>query len=106
MKASLLKIPGESLTSTRFAYHYSLRFQLTVPQLYPERDKKYSTTGVTSQSYCDPHCELQSKNHASSYLKVPQDPAEGFILNYTLLIGDMSFSNFQKVRSFFSYERD
>lgn len=28
-----------------------------------------------------------------------QDPAEGFILNYTLLIGDASFSNFQKVRS-------
>lgn len=27
----------------------------------------------------------------------PQDPAEGFILNYTLLIGDASFSNFQKV---------
>ena len=26
-----------------------------------------------------------------------QDPAEGFILNYTLLIGDASFSNFQKV---------
>jgi len=28
-----------------------------------------------------------------------QDPADGFILNYTLLIGDASFSNFQKVRS-------
>jgi len=28
---------------------------------------------------------------------VSQDPAEGFILNYTLLIGDASFSNFQKV---------
>jgi hypothetical protein len=27
-----------------------------------------------------------------------QDPAEGFILNYTLLIGDASFSNFQKAR--------
>lgn len=26
-----------------------------------------------------------------------QDPPEGFILNYTLLIGDASFSNFQKV---------
>jgi vacuolar protein sorting-associated protein 53 len=26
-----------------------------------------------------------------------QDPPEGFILNYTLLIGDSSFSNFQKV---------
>jgi vacuolar protein sorting-associated protein 53 len=26
-----------------------------------------------------------------------KDPAEGFILNYTLLIGDASFSNFQKV---------
>ncbi|KAH9935765.1 Vps53-like protein [Fomitopsis serialis] len=26
----------------------------------------------------------------------PTDPAEGFILNYTLLIGDSSFTNFQK----------
>ena len=30
-------------------------------------------------------------------LRPVQDPAEGFILNYTLLIGDASFSNFQKV---------
>lgn len=29
----------------------------------------------------------------------PQDPAEGFIMNYALLIGDASFSNFQKVRT-------
>ncbi|KAI6002850.1 Vps53-like protein [Pisolithus albus] len=27
----------------------------------------------------------------------PVDPVEGFILNYTLLIGDASFSNFQKI---------
>ncbi|PCH36062.1 hypothetical protein WOLCODRAFT_108133 [Wolfiporia cocos MD-104 SS10] len=27
----------------------------------------------------------------------PVDPAEGFILNYTLLIGDASFTNFQKI---------
>ncbi|KAI0929946.1 hypothetical protein AcV5_006778 [Taiwanofungus camphoratus] len=27
----------------------------------------------------------------------PVDPAEGFILNYTLVIGDASFTNFQKV---------
>jgi len=27
----------------------------------------------------------------------PSDPAEGFILNYTLLIGDASFTNFQKI---------
>ncbi|CDO68963.1 hypothetical protein BN946_scf184782.g11 [Trametes cinnabarina] len=27
----------------------------------------------------------------------PVDPAEGFILNYTLVIGDVSFSNFQKI---------
>ncbi|KAI0339913.1 hypothetical protein BDW22DRAFT_1414917 [Trametopsis cervina] len=27
----------------------------------------------------------------------PDDPSEGFILNYTLLIGDLSFSNFQKI---------
>ncbi|KAK0194978.1 Vps53-like protein [Armillaria mellea] len=35
-----------------------------------------------------------------SLLKVivtPVDPPEGFILNYTLLIGDASFSNFQKI---------
>jgi hypothetical protein len=30
-------------------------------------------------------------------LRRVQDPPEGFILNYTLLIGDASFSNFQKV---------
>ena len=29
----------------------------------------------------------------------PVDPPEGFILNYTLLVGDASFSNFQKVGS-------
>jgi hypothetical protein len=28
----------------------------------------------------------------------PVDPPEGFILNYTLLIGDESVNNFQKVR--------
>ncbi|KAL5507261.1 VPS53 [Sanghuangporus vaninii] len=27
----------------------------------------------------------------------PEDPAEGFIMNYILLVGDASFSNFQKV---------
>jgi len=30
-------------------------------------------------------------------LVTPVDPADGFILNYTLIIGDASFSNFQKV---------
>ena len=29
--------------------------------------------------------------------KPAQDPPEGFILNYTLVIGDASFSNFQKI---------
>jgi hypothetical protein len=33
-----------------------------------------------------------------SLLTKSQDPPDGFILNYTLLIGDASFSNFQKVR--------
>lgn len=44
----------------------------------------------------------KSSQRLEALLKVivtPQDPAEGFILNYTLLIGDASFSNFQKVRS-------
>ncbi|KAG2016360.1 hypothetical protein CC2G_009531 [Coprinopsis cinerea AmutBmut pab1-1] len=27
----------------------------------------------------------------------PEDPPEGFVLNYTLLIGDASFTNFQKI---------
>lgn len=31
----------------------------------------------------------------------PVDPPEGFILNYTLLIGDESVNNFQKVAFFF-----
>jgi hypothetical protein len=30
----------------------------------------------------------------------PVDPPEGFILNYTLLIGDESVNNFQKVKVF------
>ncbi|KAG7098487.1 hypothetical protein E1B28_000431 [Marasmius oreades] len=42
----------------------------------------------------------KSTSRLESLLKVivtPIDPAEGFILNYTLLIGDASFSNFQKI---------
>jgi len=29
----------------------------------------------------------------------PEDPPEGFVQNYTLLVKDRSFSNFQKVRT-------
>ncbi|KDQ21712.1 hypothetical protein BOTBODRAFT_99351 [Botryobasidium botryosum FD-172 SS1] len=39
-------------------------------------------------------------SHLETLLKVivtPADPAEGFVLNYTLQIGDSSFSNFQKI---------
>ncbi|KAL0581905.1 Vacuolar protein sorting-associated protein 53 [Marasmius crinis-equi] len=42
----------------------------------------------------------KSTSRLESLLKVivtPVDPAEGFILNYTLVIGDDSFTNFQKV---------
>jgi len=42
----------------------------------------------------------KSTSRLESLLKVivtPVDPPEGFILNYTLLIGDTSFSNFQKI---------
>ncbi|KAJ4493762.1 Vps53-like protein [Lentinula edodes] len=42
----------------------------------------------------------KSTSRLESLLKVivtPVDPPEGFILNYTLLIGDASFSNFQKI---------
>ncbi|KAF5383425.1 hypothetical protein D9757_006101 [Collybiopsis confluens] len=42
----------------------------------------------------------KSTGRLESLLKVivtPVDPPEGFILNYTLLIGDASFSNFQKI---------
>jgi len=42
----------------------------------------------------------RSTQRLEALLKVivtPQDPPEGFILNYTLLIGDASFSNFQKI---------
>ncbi|KAI0066196.1 hypothetical protein BV25DRAFT_1988653 [Artomyces pyxidatus] len=42
----------------------------------------------------------KSAQRLEALLKVivtPQDPPEGFILNYTLLIGDASFSNFQKI---------
>ncbi|KAF8070050.1 Vps53-like protein [Lyophyllum atratum] len=42
----------------------------------------------------------KSTTRLEALLKVivtPVDPPEGFILNYTLLIGDASFSNFQKI---------
>ncbi|KAK1230251.1 Vacuolar protein sorting-associated protein 53 [Marasmius sp. AFHP31] len=42
----------------------------------------------------------KSTSRLESLLKVivtPVDPVEGFILNYTLVIGDDSFTNFQKV---------
>ncbi|KAJ7693303.1 Vps53-like protein [Mycena rosella] len=65
VKACLLKMPGESLTTTTY------------------------TRGLT-----------KSTTRLETLLKVivtPVDPPEGFILNYTLLIKDASFSNFQKV---------
>jgi len=43
---------------------------------------------------------IKSTTRLETLLKViiaPAEPPEGFILNYTLLIGDASFSNFQKV---------
>ncbi|KAF8658322.1 hypothetical protein AX16_002090 [Volvariella volvacea WC 439] len=43
---------------------------------------------------------VKNCGHLEALLKVivtPVDPPEGFILNYTLLIGDASFSNFQKI---------
>ncbi|KAH7923145.1 hypothetical protein BV22DRAFT_1196908 [Leucogyrophana mollusca] len=42
----------------------------------------------------------KSTTRLEALLKVivtPVDPPEGFILNYTLLVGDASFSNFQKI---------
>ncbi|KAJ7085845.1 Vps53-like protein [Mycena crocata] len=65
VKACLLKMPGESLTTTTY------------------------TRGLT-----------KSTTRLETLLKVivtPVDPPEGFILNYTLLIKDASFSNFQKI---------
>ncbi|CAL1706403.1 unnamed protein product [Somion occarium] len=65
LKASLLRLPGESLSTTNY------------------------TRSVTKNT-----------TRLEALLKVivtPADPAEGFILNYTLLIGDASFSNFQKI---------
>ncbi|KAI0745870.1 Vps53-like protein [Earliella scabrosa] len=65
IKACLLKIPGESLSTSNY------------------------TKSVT-----------KSTTRIEALLKVivtPVDPPEGFILNYTLVIGDASFSNFQKI---------
>ncbi|KAJ6500190.1 Vps53-like protein [Mycena vitilis] len=65
VKACLLKMPGEALTTTTY------------------------TRGLT-----------KSTTRLETLLKVivtPVDPPEGFILNYTLLIKDASFSNFQKI---------
>nr|VWO97163.1 Chloride channel protein [Ganoderma boninense] len=65
IKACLLKIPGETLSTSNYTKSVS----------------KHTT-------------------RLEALLKVivtPVDPAEGFILNYTLVIGDSSFSNFQKI---------
>ncbi|KAI0744093.1 Vps53-like protein [Daedaleopsis nitida] len=65
VKACLLKIPGDALTTSNYT--------------------KSVTKGTT---------------RIEALLKVivtPVDPPEGFILNYTLVIGDASFSNFQKI---------
>ncbi|KAL4078288.1 Vps53-like protein [Scleroderma yunnanense] len=65
LKAHLLRLPGESLSSSGYVR---------------------SLTKIATR--------------LETLLKVivtPVDPPEGFILNYTLLIGDASFSNFQKV---------
>ncbi|KAH8119366.1 Vps53-like protein, partial [Phellopilus nigrolimitatus] len=65
IRTCLLKLPGESPTTTAF-----------------NRSVTKSTTRL------------------ETLLKViipPADPPESFILNYTLLVGDSSFSNFQKV---------
>ncbi|PPQ89469.1 hypothetical protein CVT25_011995 [Psilocybe cyanescens] len=65
VKAFLVKMPGEALTSASYT-----------------RSLNKTTTRL------------------EALLKVivtPVDPPEGFILNYTLLIGDASFSNFQKI---------
>ncbi|KDR67572.1 hypothetical protein GALMADRAFT_79772 [Galerina marginata CBS 339.88] len=65
VKALLVKMPGESLSTA----------------LYTKSLNKTTT-------------------RLEALLKVivtPVDPPEGFILNYTLLIGDASFSNFQKI---------
>ncbi|KAF9523511.1 Vps53-like protein [Crepidotus variabilis] len=65
VKAYLVKMPGETLSTASYAR---------------------SLTKTTSR--------------LEALLKVivtPVDPPEGFILNYTLLIGDASFSNFQKI---------
>ncbi|KAL4251433.1 VPS53 family protein [Abortiporus biennis] len=65
LKTSLLKLPGEELSTSNY------------------------TRNVTKNT-----------TKLETLLKVivtPVDPAEGFVLNYTLLIGDASFSNFQKI---------
>lgn len=65
LKSCLLKLPGETLSTSGYTR---------------------SLTRITTR--------------LEALLKVivtPVDPAEGFILNYTLLIGDASFSNFQKI---------
>ncbi|RPD57521.1 hypothetical protein L226DRAFT_503394 [Lentinus tigrinus ALCF2SS1-7] len=65
IKACLLKIPGEALSTSNYTKSVS-----------------------------------KSTTRLEALLKVimtPVDPPEGFILNYTLVIGDASFSNFQKI---------
>ncbi|KAL7421623.1 Vacuolar protein sorting-associated protein 53 [Cryptotrichosporon argae] len=62
---------------------------LDLPELHPEKSGNAYTKYVT-----------KSTGQLETMLKVilaPDDPPEGFVQNYCLLIGDRSFTNFQKI---------
>lgn len=64
---------------------------LDLPEPHPEN----STNGYTKYV-------TKNTGQLETMLKVilaPDDPPEGFVQNYCLLIGDRSFTNFQKVSS-------
>ncbi|KAK7045611.1 Vacuolar protein sorting-associated protein 53 [Paramarasmius palmivorus] len=82
IKSFLLKLPGESLITNSYTR------SLTKSASRLESLLKVIVTPVVSIFY-----DLGWQDDSPE----SQDPAEGFILNYTLLIGDASFSNFQKI---------
>jgi hypothetical protein len=81
----------------RFVSHQRQRLITPSTQVHQKRYQEYATLGSVAQGHCYATGLLCLNCTFDIDLRRVQDPAEGFILNYTLLIGDASFSNFQKV---------
>lgn len=78
------------------------------PQLCKSGQQEYATVGIASKGHRYSGGEPSTFLSHESWPTVPlfQDPPEGFILNYTLLIGDDAYYNFQKVCDMFRMSWD